>query len=209
MRALFSSFLSYFLTPAGLVVLGTLDASLIFFLPLGIDFVLILTTARKPEMFWLYAICATLGSLIGAAGTYWVGAKIGEHGLAKWIPEGRLKRVQQRVSGSAASAIAGLGIIPPPFPFTAFVLTSGALKLNPWRFFISLGIVRLFRFGVEAAFAARYGGRLLVWMDSTVFEVVVGVFIGLVLIGTAISVVTVLRSTRRSQQPAPVSVGRR
>ena len=199
MRALFSSFLSYFLTPAGLVVLGTLDASLIFFLPLGIDVVLILTAARKPELFWLYAICATVGSLIGAAATYWVGAKIGEHGLAKWIPEGRLKRVQQRVSASAAHAVAALAIIPPPFPFTAFVLTSGALRLDPWKFFLTLGSVRLVRFSAEAAIARRYGSTLLAVMESTAFTVAVGVFIALVLIGTAISLVTVLRSTRRAR----------
>ena len=199
MRALFSSLLGYFLTPAGLVVLGTLDASLIFFLPLGIDVVLILTAARRPELFWLYAICATAGSILGAAATYWAGAKIGEHGLANWIPETRLKRVQQRVSGSAAHAVAALAIIPPPFPFTAFVLTSGALRLDPWKFFLTLAAVRLLRFIVEAAIARRYGQALLTVMDSTAFEVAIAVFIALVFIGTAISLVAVLRSTRQAR----------
>ena len=77
MRSLFYSLLGYFLTPAGLVVMGALDSSLVFFLPLGIDFVVIILTARKPELFWLYALLATLGPLIGA----------GRHLLAR--PEGR------------------------------------------------------------------------------------------------------------------------
>ena len=42
MRSLFGSLLASFLTTPGLVVLAALDSSLIFFLPLGIDFVLIL-----------------------------------------------------------------------------------------------------------------------------------------------------------------------
>ena len=42
MRSLFYSFLGYFLTPPGLVAMAALDSSLIFFLPLGIDFVLTL-----------------------------------------------------------------------------------------------------------------------------------------------------------------------
>jgi membrane protein YqaA with SNARE-associated domain len=196
-RALFSSVLSYFLTPAGLVVLGALDSSLIFFLPLGIDFALIVVTARKPELFWMYAIAATAGSLLGAAFTYWLGRKIGEKGLAQWVGEGRLHRVRDRVSKSAAPAIAALAIIPPPFPFTAFVLTSGALAFDVWRFFLTLAVVRVARFGIEAAVAARYGRRILVWMDSTVFEGIVGVLIVLAIVGTAVSAVAAFRSSRR------------
>src|SRR6185436_10980441 len=97
MRGLFYSFLGYFLTLPGVVVMGALDSSLVFFLPLGIDFVMILLTARKPELFWLYAILATLGSLAGAAFTFWLGRKIGEHGIAKLVKPSRLKRIQQRV----------------------------------------------------------------------------------------------------------------
>ncbi|MBW8714198.1 MAG: hypothetical protein JF632_08995, partial [Acidobacteria bacterium] len=58
MRGLFYSRLGYFLTPAGLVLLAALDSSMVFFLPLGIDFVLILLAARQPELFWLYAVLA-------------------------------------------------------------------------------------------------------------------------------------------------------
>src|SRR3954464_3064746 len=104
--------------------MGILDASMVFFLPLGIDFVVILMTARKPELFWLYALLATLGSVIGAGLTFWIGRKVGEHGLSRFIKPSRLKRVEQRVSQKAAVSVAALAIIPPPFPFTAFVLTS-------------------------------------------------------------------------------------
>ena len=202
MRSLFGSLLTYFLTTPGLVVLAALDSSLIFFLPLGIDFVLILLAARRPELFWLYAVAATLGSLVGAAGTYWLGHKLGEAGLARWVSPARLKRIQQRISGSAAPAVAILAIIPPPFPFTAFVLTSGALALDVWRFFSVLAVVRLLRFGAEAALAAKYGRRIITWMDSPVFETVVGVFAVLAIVGTAISAVVAIRSNRIRAKPA-------
>src|SRR3954469_24330971 len=148
MRGLFYSLLGYFLTPAGIVAMGALDSSLIFFLPLGIDFVVILMTARKPELFWLYSILATAGSLVGAAATFWLGRAVGEHGLRRLMNENRLKRVQQRVSERAAYSVASLALIPPPFPFTAFVLTSGAFRVNPWAFFGALTGVRLLRFGI-------------------------------------------------------------
>src|SRR5688500_19229654 len=112
MRAFFYSLLAYFLTPAGLVLMGALDSSLIFFLPLGIDFAVIVLAARKPELFWWYAILATAGSVAGAAATFWIGRKLGEHGLSKLIKPHQLERVQRRVGQSAAVSVAVLGIIP-------------------------------------------------------------------------------------------------
>src|SRR5829696_1031155 len=97
MRGLFYSLLGYFLTVPGLVLLAALDASVIFFLPLGVDFGVIILAAQKPDLFWLYAVLATLGSVLGAAVTFWIGRKVGEHGLAKFVSPARLERIQQRV----------------------------------------------------------------------------------------------------------------
>jgi membrane protein YqaA with SNARE-associated domain len=204
MRGFFFSVLGYFLSPAGVVLMGVLDASMVFFLPLGIDFVVILMAARKPDLFWMYALLATLGSLIGAAGTFWVGKKAGEKGLSRFVNARRLDRVKSRVD-RGAFVVAGLGLIPPPFPFTPFVLASGALGMNPWSFLGALAGVRLFRFGVEAALASHYGTAILRWMKTPTFQVIVGVFIALAVIGTIVSAVLVWRSSKRGKsRPVPV-----
>ena len=196
MRSLFFSFLSYFLTPGGLLVIAALDSSLIFFLPLGIDFVVVILSARRPELFWLYAVIATVGSVIGAAGTFWLGRKVGEVGLSRLIRPSRLKRIERRVSHNAAVSVGALAIIPPPFPFTAFVLTSGALRADPWAFLMTLAGVRLLRFSIESALAARYGHRILRWMQSTTFEIVIGVLVVLAVAGTLVSAFTIWRGSR-------------
>ena len=196
MRAFFFSILGYFLSPVGLVVMGILDASMVFFLPLGIDFVVILMAARKPEWFWWYALLATVGSLLGALGTFWVGRKAGEKGLTRFVSEKRLKRVKDRVN-RGAFVVAGLGLIPPPFPFTPFVLASGAIGMNPWSFLGALAVVRALRFGVEAALAAHYGSGILRWMKTPAFQTVVGVLIALAVIGTVVSAVLVFRGSKR------------
>jgi membrane protein YqaA with SNARE-associated domain len=200
MRGLFNSLFGYFLTPAGVVAMGVLDSSMVFFLPLGIDFVVILLAARTPGLFWLYALLATIGSVIGGAGTFWIGRKVGEHGLSRLVKASRLARVQERVGKSAAVPIAALAIIPPPFPFTAFVLTSGAGRVNAWTFFVTLAGVRTLRFMVEGALAAYYGRALLAWMQSTTFTVVVGILAGAAVVGTIVSGVAVYRSTRRGRR---------
>jgi membrane protein YqaA with SNARE-associated domain len=196
MRSLFNTLLGYFLTPGGVLLMGALDSSLVFFLPLGIDFVVIIMSARRPDLFWMYALLAAAGSVAGGAVTFWIGRKVGEVGLSRLVKPGRLRRVQERVTHGAAISVAALGVIPPPFPFTAFVLVSGACGASAWSFLTTLAGVRLLRFAVESALAARYGRGILRWMESTVFEVIIGVLIGLALIGTVVSAVAVWRSSR-------------
>ena len=195
MRAFFFSVLGYFLSPFGIVLMGVLDASMVFFLPLGIDFVVIIMSARKPDLFWLYAVLATIGSVIGAAGTFWIGKKAGETGLARFVGPKRLKRVKASVDRESF-LVAGLALIPPPFPFTPFVLASGALGMNPWSFFGMLAAVRAFRFTVEAALASHYGRGVLRWMRTPTFQAVVFVFIALAVIGTIVSAVLAYRSSK-------------
>lgn len=195
MRALFFSILAWFLTPLGVVLMGVLDASLVFILPFGIDFVVIVMTARKPELFWLYALLATIGSVIGAVATFWIGRKIGEVGLARFVNARRLERAKARV-GRGEVVVAALAIIPPPFPFTPFVLTSGALALNPWPFFGTLATARVLRFGVEGALASYYGRQILRWMKTPMFEAIIGTLIALAVIATIASAIALVRSTR-------------
>lgn len=196
MRAFFFSILGYFLSPFGIVLMGILDASMVFFLPLGIDFVVIIMVARKPEWFWWYALLATAGSLLGALGTFWVGRKVGEKGLTRFVSERRLKGVKDRVN-RGAFVVAALGLIPPPFPFTPFVLASGAIGMNPWSFLGALAVVRAVRFGAESALAAHYGSGILRWMQTPAFQMVVGVFIALAVIGTVVSAVILWRGSKR------------
>ena len=195
MRAFFDSLLGYFLSPFGVLAMGALDASLVFFLPLGIDFVVIVMAARTPELFWLYALMAAAGSVVGAMVTFWIGHKVGEHGLTRLISPSRLERIKKRVSRTAAVSLGALAVIPPPFPFTGIVLTSGAIGVRKVNFFGTLAAVRVLRFGVEAALAAAFGSQLLSWMESTVFEVIVGILIALALGGTIVSAVILYRSS--------------
>src|SRR5204862_6948541 len=125
--------------------------------------------ARKPDMFWLYPLLATIGSIAGAALTFWIGRKAGEVGLSRLVNPKRLEHVKERV-GRGSAVVAALAIIPPPFPFTPFVFTSGALGMNPWSFFGTLAAVRVCRFSLEAALASRYGSQIIRWMKTPTFQ---------------------------------------
>lgn len=194
---MFARVFGSFASASGVLFLGILDSTLIFFLPLGIDAVVILMAARHADTAWLYPVLATAGSLIGSALTYWVGRKFGEHGLSRFVPEGRLQFVRSHLRRHGAFTVAALSLIPPPFPFTPFMLMSGALHFSRLRLFPVLAAARLLRFGIEAALAVKYGNALVYWMGSDTFKVAIGVFIAIATVGTIISAFVIVRRARR------------
>src|SRR5678809_1283188 len=121
MTAFFSSFFTFFLTWWGAFLLGALDSSMLFFLPFGIDTVVVYLAARNHDLFWAYPLLATAGSMTGAGVTYWIGMKAGEHGLDRFVPGKRLERLRCKVKDSGAIALALPALMPPPFPLTPFI----------------------------------------------------------------------------------------
>jgi len=189
--------IALFASPLGVFVLGALDSTLFFSLPLGIDAAVVILAAQLGALWWIPALLATFGSLLGAALTFWMGKKIGEAGLDGWVPKRRLTRIRKRIREQGAIALAVLDLIPPPFPFTPFVLAAGALEVDARIFFVTLTACRLFRFGIEAALALIYGERIVRWLDSDRFHDIVGVFIVLAAVLTTISIVKVVRTSGR------------
>jgi len=185
-------------TPFGVVILAALDSTLFFSLPFGIDAAVIILAARLKELWWLAPLLATAGSVGGAALTFWMGIKIGENGLERYVPKRRLDRIRARIKNSGAIALAVLDLIPPPFPFTPFVLAAGALEVKTSMFFVTLTICRVIRFGIEAALALVYGQGVLAWLDSDLFHDIVSFFIVVALVLTALSIANLVRSSRTS-----------
>ena len=203
MSSFFGSFFAFFLTWWGALLLGALDSSMLFFLPFGIDTVVIYLVARNRELFWLYPLLATAGSVTGAAVTFWIGKKVGDHGLERLVSGKRLERMRCKVRDSGAIAMAVPALLPPPFPLTPFVLTCGALAVDRWRFFLTFGAMRLVRFGAEALLARRYGRGVLRILQSDTFQIIIVGFIVLAVVGTLVSAVLLWRSTRPRKQLRP------
>src|SRR5439155_11544523 len=127
---------------------------------------------------------------------FYVGERLGEKGLEHFVSKGRLISVRKRIEDKGAVALAVLDLIPPPFPFTACILAAGALEVSTSLFFITLFLTRLLRFGVEAVLAYFYGPQIIGWLESDTFEYI-GIFLFVVaVLGTAITVVQLVRSTR-------------
>ena len=194
---LFHAAFGFFLTWWGAYLLAALDASMVFFLPFGVDALVIYLSARHGMFFWIYPLLATAGSVTGAAITYWVGRKAGELGLERLVPNRRFERFRRRVQKQGAAAMASAALLPPPFPLTPFVLTCGALEVDRRIFFSMFALMRLIRFGSEAALARVYGRGVLRVLESEQFQMVIIGFIVVAVLGTIVSALLLWRNTRQ------------
>jgi membrane protein YqaA with SNARE-associated domain len=188
----------------GLWLIAALDSTIVVMMPLAVDIAVIVLASRAHEMFWIYPLIASAGSLCGAAVTYYIGRRVGDHGLKRFVSADRLARVRKKVRSKAAAAIAFLDLAPPPFPFTAFILAAGALKVSAYRFFTWLALARLLRFGGEAVLAFYYGRQILNWFRSDTFEYIAAFLFVVALLGTALGVFQLIRSTgSERRKPSP------
>lgn len=194
-------FVHFFLSLPGVVALAALDSTFFFTLPLGIDAAVVILAARGGAYVWLTPLLASSGSLAGAAFTYWTGLKIGESGLGHLASEKWVERIKRRLQGSAAT-LAALDLVPPPFPFSLFVLGAGAAKTDRRKFFVTLAGCRLLRFGVEALLGLRYGGHALRWIESETVERVVA---AVVVVAIAAGAWSLFRWRRRRRSTARAS----
>src|SRR6478672_4862683 len=106
MRTLAQWFIVLCASPIGVFVLAGLDSTLFFSLPFGIDAAVIILAARMDRLWWIVPLVATAGSVLGAGLTFWMGVKIGENGLERWVPPKRLERIHARIRSKGAVALA-------------------------------------------------------------------------------------------------------
>ena len=202
MRGLSGWIVAFIGSPFGIVVLAALDSTIFFAFPGGIDAAVVIVAARGGPFPWIAALLGTAGSIGGAALTYWMGVKIGDLGLERYISASRLARIRRKVHSAGAIEMAVLDLIPPPFPFTPFILAAGALEVDVLTFFVTLAACRLLRFGIEALLAAIYGRALLKWFESDVFHDIVIVLSVLGLALTGVSIAKLFISSRSQKHHA-------
>jgi membrane protein YqaA with SNARE-associated domain len=165
-------------------------------MPFGIDAFVIYLASAYGEIFWLFPLVATIGSLAGNGLTYWIGRCAGDAGLPRLLAPGQLDRMKASVEKAGAGRLAAAAVLPPPFPLTAFVLTCGALDLDRKRFFLVFGLMRLVRFTIVALLAQHYGYRVRQILESRELQTGMTVFILLAFAVMIAAGVVLFRRTR-------------
>ncbi len=179
----------------GLLLLGTLDSSFLF-LPLGNDLLIVLLTSQHHGHMPYYAAMAALGSVIGVFLTESVSRKGGEAGLKGRVSPRRLRYVQNQVTKRAGIMLALACLMPPPFPFTVFVIVAAALQYPRIKLLSIVAVARLARFLIEGYLAIHYGQRIL---QLAQLPAVQGIIFAIVIISIGGSAWSVFSWIRRSR----------
>jgi membrane protein YqaA with SNARE-associated domain len=153
----FAKFSHYLVSfgPFGLLTIAFLDSVLIP-MPGGVDAVLLLLAAARPSWMLIYVAAATVGSTAGCVGLYRLSQKAGKRALARFS-ESKQKRVKDLIDRYDVVAVLIASLLPPPFPFKLFVVSSGVFRLNLMRFTLAIAAGRTFRYLLEGYLAAHYG----------------------------------------------------
>ncbi len=197
LRSLAAFFFS--LGGVGLLLLGALDSSFLLFIPLGNDLLLVALTAAHPNRALFYVAMATAGSMLGVAFTHWASAKGGE-GISK---SKRVAYVEHKVKEHGAIALATAALMPPPFPFTLFIVVAAALQYPRRKLLLIVAGGRAARFGVEAWLALIYGRRII---DMAQSPYVQGFIIALVVISIAGSAWSIYTWAKKNGGKKPAGV---
>lgn len=141
--------------PFGLFTIAFLDSVMIP-MPGGVDAVLLLLAASRPSWMLIYVAAATVGSTLGCVVLYRISQRAGKRALARFS-ESKQKRVKDLLDRYDVMSVLVASLLPPPFPFKLFVVSSGVFRLNIVRFTIAIAAGRTFRYLLEGYLAAHYG----------------------------------------------------
>ena len=180
----------------GFIPLGLIDSSIIP-LPGSMDVLTIILAARSPELWFYYAVMATIGSVLGGFVTYRLARKGGEKSLEKRLSAKSMKRVITLFERWGFAAIAIPALLPPPMPLVPFLLAAGAMHYSVKKFLAAMALGRIVRYMILAYLAARYGRKMLPFLlqhGHPVLATVVG------LVVTGLLVYFVFREIKRKKR---------
>jgi membrane protein YqaA with SNARE-associated domain len=140
---------------AGLFVIAFFDSSVLSF-PFITDLLFIQFVVQHPDRMLYYAAMAAFGSLAGCIWLYLLAKKGGQMYRKKYhrkVPG----RIQTLVHKHAFLSVFVPSILPPPFPFKAFVIAEGVAQVPLRTFMVGVLVGRGLRYAVEGVFAIKYG----------------------------------------------------
>ena len=183
----------------GLLTLGAFDSSPLV-VPMGNDLLVLALSARYHERVLYYVLMATAGSLIGCFATDWISRK-SEGGQKKFVSGKHLVYIRKLVEKQAGRTLVLASLMPPPFPFTAFVAAAAAFRYPRNKLLSYVGVGRFMRFAIEGALAIHYGRWIIKQAESPLLD---HVMIALIVISIGGSAFSIYQWSEGSKRTAPI-----
>ncbi|HEY2232556.1 MAG TPA: VTT domain-containing protein [Candidatus Angelobacter sp.] len=143
----------------GLILLGLADNSVVP-MPGSMDALTIVLCAHQKSWWPYYAVMATIGGIVGAYVTYGLGFKSGEQALEKKLPKKKAERIYKLFKRYGFWSLFVPGLLPPPVPYSPFLIVAGALKYPKRYFLVAVGVARAIRYGLLAWLGSIYSKQI-------------------------------------------------
>jgi membrane protein YqaA with SNARE-associated domain len=178
------------LGPFGLLLLSALDSSFLV-MPLGNDLLLValVTSSGGSWITIAYVMTAAAGSMLGVLSVDVLMRTAGEKGLARFVRKKQIRKIKSRMDKHAGWALFLAALIPPPFPFTAVVMTASSLQYSRKKLLSLVFAGRLLRFTLIAILAIYFGQRLLALAESRAVAYFVYALIAIAVVGSTLSII--------------------
>lgn len=167
-------------------------------MPLGNDLLIVALTAREHSRLLYYVLMATAGSLLGCFIMDIVSRKGGEEGLERTLPSRRADYIKQKVKKNAGWALAAACLMPPPFPFTAFVAASAAFQYPRKKLLSIIAICRGIRFMIDGLLAILFGERIIQLAKTPAVQYSIIGLIVISIVGSSYSIYSWIKRSKKA-----------
>jgi membrane protein YqaA with SNARE-associated domain len=183
----------------GLILLGLADNSVVP-MPGSMDALTIVLSAHQRSWWPYYAIMATIGGIVGAYVTYGLGFKSGEHALEKKLPQKKAERIYRLFKKYGFWSLFVPALLPPPVPYSPFLIVAGALKYPKRNFLAAVGLARAIRYSLLAWLGSMYSKQIFGFFHAYYKPL----FWSLVGLGVAGGAAALFWTWKRKRQGKPV-----
>lgn len=143
-------------------------------IPGGVDALLIVVSALDHSSAYTAATAAIVGSIIGSMVLFYIARKGGEHYLNRHTSSGVGARLKAWFLEYGMLTIFVPAFVPLiPLPLKIFILSAGALEVNPLTFALVITIARIPRYYFLAWMGTRLGNRTLPYLAGHIWELLV------------------------------------
>ena len=139
-------------------------------MPGGVDVLLVLVSVLNHSAAMPAAGAAVAGSLIGNVILFLVARKGGEHYLSRYTARGRGARLKAWFLEYGLLTLLVPGLVPIPMPLKIFVLSAGALGMNPLTFLLVMAAGRIPRYCFLAWLGTSLGDQTLPYLRQHIWH---------------------------------------
>jgi|SRR3989344_4981203 len=157
----------------GLFVLSVIES---IFFPVPPDILVIILTLQYPSHFWLIALIATMGSVVGGLIGYSIGYLGEKTILEKMFSKKKMEKVHRLFDRYGAGSVLIAAFT--PLPYKIFTIGAGVFYINMKKFILASLIGRGGRFFLVAWSVYAYGDSIVGTLDQYIINPVTLTAIG-------------------------------